>query len=471
MNRIARAIKTLLLVGAATVLVTAPAISHADESEIAQDVTAQCVVSVPEERRAVTRTRDKNVLTYTAFLSGEPFTCAWPLEAGVRGVYIEWYAQPDSVILVQTGENGAELSREAIPNPVYNDFYPLLETARGMTIFSDTGMRIAEFALYTAGDLPDGVYDWQPPAEKADLLVVSAHCDDELLFFGGAIPYYAGERGVLVQVAYLANGDRSRVDEALRGLWHCGVRNAPVFLPLPDAYTETLRDALIRWGEETTTETLVSLIRRFRPEVVVTHDPSGEYGHGAHMAAAYCMQQAVPLAADASAFPDTADQYGAWQVKKLYLHLLKENPVTMDWNVPLASFSGKTAIQIANEAYHMHVSQLEYHRSVYGKGEYSSQEYGLAFTAVGADTEKDDFFEHIDPAQLSGFATPAPIPSATPAPAETPTIQQPAEITAESGEAMQNSSSLLWISGISGFAAAFAAALAVVLIRKTKKRK
>jgi hypothetical protein len=119
----------------------------------------------------------------------------------------------------------------------------------------------------------------------------------------------------------------------------------------------------------------------------------------------------------------------------------------------------------------MHVSQLEYHRNVYGKGEFSSEEFGLAFSAVGADAAKNDFFEHIDPARLSDYTAPVPIPAATPVLVETPKKEQPVELAAESGESMQNSSSLLWISGISGFVAAFAAALAVVLIRKTKKRK
>jgi LmbE family N-acetylglucosaminyl deacetylase len=476
LNKIARAIKTLLLVGAATLLVTAPAISHAEEPDEARDVTAQCAVSAPAERRAVTRMRDNNVYTYTAFAPGEPFSCTWPQEAGARGVYIKWYAPPDSAILVQTGENGAELSRETVQSPPYNDFYTLSDAARGLTIVSETGMRIAEVSLYSTGRLPDGVHDWQPSAGKADLLVVSAHCDDELLFFGGTIPYYAGGRGLTVQVAYMANGDRSRVDEALNGLWHCGVRNAPVFLPLPDIYTNTLRDALIRWGEETTTGTLVSLIRRFRPEVIVTHDLNGEYGHGAHMATAYCMVQALPLAADDILFPDSVREFGAWQAQKLYLHLHKENAITMDWNGPLSAFDGKTALQIANEAYHMHTSQLEYNRNIFAAGKYSSAAYGLAFSAVGADTAKDDFFEHIDPARLSNYIAPEPVATpaqtAAPNPSATPAATIAPQRSVQEEQPMENNSlSLLLISGISAFAAAAAATTAVVMIRKKRKQK
>lgn len=473
MNSISKVIHAVLLVGAATVWLAAPAISHAEETEPARDVTVLTQVFAPTERRAVTRTRDGNVNTYTTFAPDEPYSCAWPKEAGVRGISVKWYTPPDSVILVQTGANGEELSRETIEQSIYNDFFPLLESACGFSVFAADGMRIAELALYTAGELPDGVYDWQPPLLKADLLVVSAHCDDELLFFGGTIPYYAGEQGLAVQVAYMANGDRARVDEALNGLWHCGVRNAPVFLPLPDAYTDTLRDALIRWNEQTTVDLLVSLIRRFRPEVIVTHDPNGEYGHGAHMASAYYMQIAVPFAADEALYPGSETRYGAWQTQKLYLHLYPENAITMDWTIPLESFGGKTALQVANEAYHMHVSQLGYHRNVFGSGEYSSARYGLAFSAVGADEAKDDFFEHVDPARLTTYIPPAPeetpAPSAMPTPAAAPTAT-PAETAAPAEEPRQSkTTSPLLIGAAATISLAAALVGTYAIIRRKKK--
>lgn len=458
----------MLIVGAAALLPAAPTISHA-ETSAAEDVTALAAVTAPQERRAVQRMRDDNVETYTAFAPDEAMRCEWTDDAAVAGVYIEWYERPRSVILVQTDAAGREVGREAIDSPLYNDFYPLEDDARALSVFSDGGMRIAEFALYSVGDLPAGVYDWLPPVTKADLLVVAAHCDDELLFFGGTIPYYAGERGLSVQVAYMSDVGRLRVDEALNALWHAGVHSAPVFLDLKDAYTETLQDALTRWGEEDATIALIDLIRRFGPEVIVTHDLNGEYGHGAHMATAYCLLNALPLAADESADPDSAARYGAWQTKKLYLHLYGEHAITMDWNVPLAAFGGKTALEVANEAYHMHASQLEYHRNVYGSGAYSSADYGLAYSAVGPDEAKNDFFEHIDPAALTTYVAPAPSP--TPAATAALTITPAPEPTAKTEEPVQaNSVSLLLIAGISGFFAVFAATVAVAVLRQNKKK-
>ena len=420
-HRIKRAV---LLVGAVTLLLIAPAVSQAEAANKAEDLTALVSVSAPEDSRAVKLTRDKNVKTYAKLAPGEGYACAWTNAEAVAGVYIKWYALPVSAILVQTDAAGAELSRKTLDQPLYNAYYPLLPQARSLALYGENEtLLLSELTLYSAGDLPADVLDWQPPLDKADLLVVSAHCDDELLYFGGTIPTYAGERGLAVQVAYMANGERIRVDEALSGLWHLGVRNAPVFLPFRDAYTESIGEGLNRWGEENTISALVELIRRFQPEVIVSHDVNGEYGHGAHRATAYCVQLAVVLAADAAQFPESAALYGAWQTQKLYLHLYPEGTLTMNWRIPLSAFGGKTALELANEAYDMHVSQQEYHQTVYDEGDYNAAVFGLAYTAVGADEAKNDFFEHIDPARLSNYVAPTPEPTATPAPTPEPTAK------------------------------------------------
>ena len=471
MNRTKPNIQAILLVGVAALLLAAPAISLAENEIEAQDVTALSQSATKEDGKAVKRTRDGKLETYAEYEAGYAFSLTWSAEVNVRTIYVKWYAQPDCAILVQADENGLELSRETLENPNYNDCYAILPEARSLSLSCESGMQIAEASLYSEGTLPEGVHDWLPPVEKADLLVVSAHCDDELIYFGGTIPYYAGDKGLAVQVAYMANADRVRVDEALNGLWHAGVRNAPVFLPLKDVYTETLRLALLNWGEEETTKTLVELIRRFRPEVIVSHDLEGEYGHGAHMATAHCMMRAVPLAESETAFPDSAAEYGVWQAQKLYLHLYPENGIMMDWNVSLDAFGGKTALEIANEAYQMHVSQLEYHKNVAEDGDYSSLLFGLALTTVGEDEAKDDFFEHIDPARLSGYVAPTPAPTAQPTPTPTQTVSPVPESTQQVVEPAQKSN-ITWflVAGISAFVAAFSVSLAYVLLKRKNRK-
>lgn len=462
-------LRTILLVGAAAALLIAPAISHAANELSAQDVTAYSRSASKEDGRAVKRTRDGKLETYAEYGAEEVFSLTWEAEAGVCTAYVKWYALPEYAILVQSDENGAELSRETIDAPIYNDCYSILPEARALSLSCEAGLRIAEVTLFSEGSLPEEIHAWQPPLTKADLLVVSAHCDDELIFFGGTIPYYAGERGLAVQVVYMANGDRARVDEALNGLWHAGVRHSPVFLPLKDVYTESLKRMLLNWGEEETTGLLVGLIRRFQPEVIVSHDLDGEYGHGAHIATAHCLLRAVPEADLDTAFPDSAAAYGTWQTQKLYLHLYPAQQITMDWNLPLTAFGGKSALDVANEAYHMHVSQLEYHSNVYGEGEYSSLEYGLAFSTVGADEAKNDFFEHIDPARLSDYIVPTPEPTAKPT--NTPFITNAPEQTANMEEPVETNNTVLFlIAGGSAFIAMFSAGVAIKVFRRNKNK-
>lgn len=464
--------RLLLIVGAVTLFAGAPAISHA-EDVTAQDVTGEVSVLAPQDSRKIKLTRDRNVDTYARLVPGEGYSCSWTEEEAVSGVYIKWYTPPVSAILVQIDAQGEPIEREALDNALYDAYYPLLPQARGLTFVSEEEtMLLSELTLYSSGVLPEGVYDWQLPAKKADLLVVSAHCDDELLYFGGTIPTYAGERGLTVQVAYMANGERVRVEEALAGLWHLGVRNAPVFLPFRDAYTESLKDALRRWGEDETTRTLVTLIRRFRPEVIVTHDLGGEYGHGAHMATAYCVQKAVSLAVDAAQDPDSAKDYGAWQVQKLYLHLYGENSITMDWRVPLAAFGGKTALELANEAYAMHTSQQQFHQNVYDSGDYNSAKYGLAESMVGTDEAKNDFFEHIEPSLLTNYRTPEPesTPESTAPPIPTPVR---AVESSEVEEAREKGAWHLngWVWSIVAITVGAIAICAIYLFRSKERRK
>ena len=414
--------RTACIAGAIMFFLCAPAVSRAEgeqSGETAQDLTDLCKITEPEGRMA-RRMTDGNVETYTRFSKYDGVTCEWGDDAPVRGVYLKWYSMPETFELIELDADGGEAGARTIDAPLLNAYYEIGADARGLNIRSDEGMELCEIAFYSEGTLPEGVHDWQQPTEKADILIFSAHADDEFLYFGGTIPTYAGERGLNVQIVYMACEERIRMDEAMEGLWLCGVRNAPVFAGFKDAYTETLEAAEKRWGHDETLAAIVGYIRRFKPEVIVTHDLEGEYGHGAHRVTAHCTLEAVSVAADGTQLLESAERYGAWQTQKLYLHLYKSGAVIMDWRVPLDAFDGKTALKMANLAYQCHVSQQEYHKNVYDTGDYSSAEFGLAYTMVGTDETGGDFLENIDPSRLSDYV--APTPSPTPEPTPTPTL-------------------------------------------------
>lgn len=277
---------------------------------------------------------------------------------------------------------------------------------------SDGEASVNELRLFGSGAVPDWVQRWEKiPDGQTDLMLFSAHGDDEQLFFTGLLPWYGAELGYRVQVVYFTdhrNLTSARVHEMLNGLWAVGIRDYPIFGAFADYYTFDLQDAYGFYAaqgqpEETLLSFFVENLRRGRPKVAVTHDPNGEYGHGMHQLCADLLKKAVAVSNDPEQFPELAAQYGIWDVPKTYLHLYPENTVTMDWDIPLESFDGKTAFQVTRDlGFAAHTSQQKdfawYFRGVERAADipkYSPCFYGLYRSTVGEDREKTDLFENI----------------------------------------------------------------------------
>ncbi len=265
-----------------------------------------------------------------------------------------------------------------------------------ISIKSDSGSAsIARLRIFSKGNPPPGIQNWDEPLKKADMLLISTHADDEFLYFGGIIPTYAGDRGKKVQIAYLINHELLRDRELLSGLWICGVRNYPVFSKLKDIYAPNYAAALKVYSSDVVLDYQTGLIRRFKPNVVVGHDLNGEYGHGAHILNARNLTQSIILANKHGAYPASEEKYGLWEIKKCYLHLYATNQIIMDWTKPLENFSGKTAWEMAILGYGQHFSQHKFKFRVRIEGPYDCRKFGLYYTTVGLDINKDDLFENV----------------------------------------------------------------------------
>ena len=394
----------------ALLLLTAPA-----WAEEAENLTSGCTVKVVDKTGKAKSITDGK---YTTFWESSKRKDPWVTvtsEKPVYGLYLCFRNLPESYVIQQ--KSGEDWVTVAEGNPLYHHAYYELEGARKIRILSTAekknSLGFNEIFAFGEGEVPDWVQRWQEPVEKADILFLIAHPDDELLFTGGAIPTYGAERGKSVEVAYLTPSNPTRRSEALNGLWHMGVRNYPVFGSFSDRYANTgkLKDAykLIKGGQNTVWSWVTELYRRFRPEVVVTQDLNGEYGHPQHKMVADAAIQCFEKAADASEFSESAEKYGAWQVKKLYIHLYGDegSQTVLDWNRPLAAFGGKTGAEMASEAFALHVSQKgmgagkgkkfeEFKVETTGAEKYPYDHFGLYSTEVGQDEAKDDFLEHID---------------------------------------------------------------------------
>jgi LmbE family N-acetylglucosaminyl deacetylase len=151
------------------------------------------------------------------------------------------------------------------------------------------------------GDVPAWVQRWKPTPEKAEILFLATHPDDELLFLGGALAWYGVEQQRSVAVAYLTKSNTTRRSEALNGLWTLGIRNYPIFGEWRDCYSRSgqAKDAYKDTGGKSKIQGWVTeLYRQLKPEVVVTQDLNGEYGHPQHKMVADAATAAYSLAAD-----------------------------------------------------------------------------------------------------------------------------------------------------------------------------
>jgi N-acetylglucosamine malate deacetylase 2 len=141
------------------------------------------------------------------------------------------------------------------------------------------------------------------------LLVCGAHPDDET-FFVGSMALYA-RRGVRVANVCGTRGERGstaglcsidelpRIREAeLRGSMRvAGLRDEDVFfLPYEDQKLHQAPAEEIR-------EHLVRILRRVRPQVVVSFDPYGANGHSDHVAMSRSLLDALPAAGDGRWYP------------------------------------------------------------------------------------------------------------------------------------------------------------------------
>ncbi len=388
-------------------------------------------------------------------------------------MYFVWDTPPGAYEISLSGD----VVLDGGKNGFLHEYYAVESPTTQATLRLHTGeYKMCDIYLFSEGDVPDWVQIWQPPLEKADLLALPTHADDEHLFFGGTLPYYAGEKGLAVQVVYMTNhfGEPYRPHELLNGLWTVGVRAYPVMGPFPDLYASlaSLSSAEECFGRENVLAFQVEMLRRFQPQVVVAHDLNGEYGHGAHILNAETLLEALPLAADETAYPESAATYGTWDVPKTYLHLYGENQLTMDWNQPLSAFGGRTALDMAKEGFNCHTSQLEYF-SVEDYGDYDCRLFGLARSTVGEDVAKNDFFENIDLAALhapeaadetSPVTAPAAPVNAASKNNNSNTVSTPASTPEQSGVSP-------WVFVVVGaFVTVFALVWIILLLRPKKRR-
>ena len=131
-------------------------------------------------------------------------------------------------------------------------------------------------------------------------------------------------------------------------------------------YSKSPEEALKIWGHDKILSDVVWVIRKFRPDVIITRFPTtGEGGHGHHTASAMLAVEAFDAAADPNKFSEQL-QYGVqtWQTKRLFWNTFNfggnntTRPHQLKMDVGLYNpVLGKSYGEIAAESRSQHKSQ------------------------------------------------------------------------------------------------------------------
>ena len=164
-------------------------------------------------------------------------------------------------------------------------------------------------------------------------------------------------------------------------------------------YTKSSEETFKKWNKKELLSDVVWVIRKFRPDVIVTRFPTtGEGMHGQHTTSAIVALEAFKLAGDPNAFPDQLKYVDVWTPKRIYwngwIPAFKRMGVEPDTliKINLGSYNtllGKSYTEISAISRSMHKSQ--------GFGDSGWRgNYLNYFIYVDGDPAKNNLFSGID---------------------------------------------------------------------------
>ena len=242
------------------------------------------------------------------------------------------------------------------------------------------------------------------------VLYIAAHPDDENT---SVISYLA--KGKLLRTGYLSltRGDGGQNLIGIEQSEQLGVIRTQELLEarkrdggeqfftraIDFGYTKSAEETFEFWEREKILSDVVWVIRKSRPDIIITRFPAtGEGGHGHHTASAILALEAFDLANDPKAFPEQLKYLSTWQPRRVFwnawLPALQNAKVDLS-KIPslnLGEFNsllGKSYTEISAISRSMHKSQ--------GFGSSGIRNNILNyFMILKGDSVKSDMFERID---------------------------------------------------------------------------
>lgn len=187
-------------------------------------------------------------------------------------------------------------------------------------------------------------------SEQFCVMMVHAHPDDECFTTGGSLARY-GSEGVRTVLVIATGGEEGEIvvpeldtpenHAQLRAIRDQELACSVAHLQVSDLVRLGYRDSGMigtpanehpecfhRADPEEALGRLVALVRRYRPQVLLSYDERGGYGHPDHIACHQATVAAFDAAGDPERFPEAGEP---WQPLKLYYTALPRSALLRSW--------------------------------------------------------------------------------------------------------------------------------------------
>jgi len=156
-------------------------------------------------------------------------------------------------------------------------------------------------------------------------------------------------------------------------------------------YSKTPDETLNNWDRGKILEDVVYIIRKFKPNVILTRFSNTQGGHGHHLSSAILAEEAFYVAADPKRFPDQLKKLQTWQAKRIYWNTWLNSPPLILIDVgEFNSMLGKSYQELAASSRSMHKTQG------FGVSPNHGGSQLVHFRYIAGDTAKSDLFDNVD---------------------------------------------------------------------------
>jgi LmbE family N-acetylglucosaminyl deacetylase len=163
-------------------------------------------------------------------------------------------------------------------------------------------------------------------------------------------------------------------------------------------YSKSTDESLQKWGRTETLGDVVRIIRRFRPDVIVTRFTPERGGHGNHTASALLAYEAFRAAANPQSFPEQLSDLQPWQAKRIVWNGFRfgnsplEQPPGSFVTIDLGLYNPLLGLSFGEIA---GISRTNHKSQGFGALEQKGS-FTNVFQHIAGDTATSDLFEGID---------------------------------------------------------------------------